>query len=285
MYRPLLMSAAAAFAFTASQAFAQAVINFPPAGSHSFVALYEAGGPPDVCVHVQCQIVGDPSVSTSMAPVTFLGPNPEFITGSGSTGPDAMHAFLSANVFAEVDTAFDDTYTVHGGTAPFSITVTMNAHGTASTLPFSTNNIAIGSLTGIIGTFDINPTHLLPTVDAFAQANSGLIDLQGPVPQTAQANLSVSYTRIVNPGDVFDLAYELETNIVGTLDASHTAEISFTLPDGVFLTAASGATFGAVTPPAGGVPEPASWALMIAGFGLAGAALRRRGRSLLTAQV
>jgi len=28
---------------------------------------------------------------------------------------------------------------------------------------------------------------------------------------------------------------------------------------------------------AGGVPEPASWALMIAGFGLAGAALRRRG--------
>jgi hypothetical protein len=27
----------------------------------------------------------------------------------------------------------------------------------------------------------------------------------------------------------------------------------------------------------GGVPEPASWALMIAGFGLAGAALRRRG--------
>jgi hypothetical protein len=28
--------------------------------------------------------------------------------------------------------------------------------------------------------------------------------------------------------------------------------------------------------PPGGVPEPASWALMIAGFGLAGAALRRR---------
>jgi hypothetical protein len=27
---------------------------------------------------------------------------------------------------------------------------------------------------------------------------------------------------------------------------------------------------------AGGVPEPASWALMIGGFGLAGAALRRR---------
>jgi len=33
---------------------------------------------------------------------------------------------------------------------------------------------------------------------------------------------------------------------------------------------------GAAPPPSGGVPEPASWALMIAGFGLAGAALRRR---------
>ncbi|MET0307973.1 MAG: PEPxxWA-CTERM sorting domain-containing protein [Sphingomonas sp.] len=35
--------------------------------------------------------------------------------------------------------------------------------------------------------------------------------------------------------------------------------------------------FGAVTPP-GGVPEPSAWAMMIGGFGLAGAALRRRRR-------
>jgi len=34
--------------------------------------------------------------------------------------------------------------------------------------------------------------------------------------------------------------------------------------------------FDSVTPVAGGVPEPAAWSLMIAGFGLAGAALRRR---------
>jgi len=37
-----------------------------------------------------------------------------------------------------------------------------------------------------------------------------------------------------------------------------------------------------VTAP-GGVPEPASWALMIAGFGLAGATLRRRQRGLVRA--
>ena len=34
------------------------------------------------------------------------------------------------------------------------------------------------------------------------------------------------------------------------------------------------------TPGDGGVPEPAAWSLMIAGFGLAGAALRRRPRAL-----
>lgn len=38
----------------------------------------------------------------------------------------------------------------------------------------------------------------------------------------------------------------------------------------------AGATFSAVTQADGDVPEPASWALMVAGFGLAGAAMRRR---------
>jgi PEP-CTERM motif len=36
--------------------------------------------------------------------------------------------------------------------------------------------------------------------------------------------------------------------------------------------------FGAVTPPSGAVPESSTWSMMIAGFGLAGAALRYRRR-------
>ena len=45
-----------------------------------------------------------------------------------------------------------------------------------------------------------------------------------------------------------------------------------------FFSRANGADFGnfALTQVGGAVPEPASWALMIGGFGLAGAALRRR---------
>lgn len=34
--------------------------------------------------------------------------------------------------------------------------------------------------------------------------------------------------------------------------------------------------FGAVIPPPGGIPEPAAWAMMLAGFGIAGSALRKR---------
>ncbi len=34
--------------------------------------------------------------------------------------------------------------------------------------------------------------------------------------------------------------------------------------------------FGAVAPPPGGVPEPAAWAMMLAGFGLVGSVMRRR---------
>jgi hypothetical protein len=39
----------------------------------------------------------------------------------------------------------------------------------------------------------------------------------------------------------------------------------------------------AVAPPTGGVPEPASWALLVTGFGLTGAAMRRRGHRRVAA--
>nr|WP_310522893.1 PEPxxWA-CTERM sorting domain-containing protein [Polymorphobacter sp.] len=42
-------------------------------------------------------------------------------------------------------------------------------------------------------------------------------------------------------------------------------------------------TFGASGPSVGGVPEPASWAMLIAGFGLTGAAMRRRRMAVVAA--
>ncbi len=61
-------------------------------------------------------------------------------------------------------------------------------------------------------------------------------------------------------------------------DFGHTGQFSFgALANGLSFTSESG-TFLSAAPSVGppGVPEPASWALMISGFGLVGAAMRRR---------
>lgn len=59
-------------------------------------------------------------------------------------------------------------------------------------------------------------------------------------------------------------------------DFGQTSAISFgALPTGLSFTSGSG-IFLAGAPGTGGVPEPASWAMLIAGFGLTGATMRRR---------
>ncbi len=59
--------------------------------------------------------------------------------------------------------------------------------------------------------------------------------------------------------------------------STNTAPFAFpTGPNGVNDTYGSFTLTVRTAEPTGGVPEPASWALMIAGFGLAGASLRRR---------
>jgi hypothetical protein len=68
-------------------------------------------------------------------------------------------------------------------------------------------------------------------------------------------------------------------------DFGHTAGFSWVLPEGVTFTSDSG-VFLTKAPlgETGGVPEPAAWALMLAGFGSIGAILRsRRGGAVVTA--
>lgn len=60
-------------------------------------------------------------------------------------------------------------------------------------------------------------------------------------------------------------------------DFGNTLQFNWVLPEGVTATSASG-TF--MTDLTSAVPEPATWALMIAGFGLMGATLRRRRAAL-----
>ncbi|KTT71870.1 PEPxxWA-CTERM sorting domain-containing protein [Sphingomonas endophytica] len=65
-----------------------------------------------------------------------------------------------------------------------------------------------------------------------------------------------------------------DTLASGLADMGNTATIKFSLPGNVTMTSASGQflTGGA----AAGVPEPATWAMMLLGFGAVGVAVRRR---------
>jgi hypothetical protein len=287
MSRSLLLSAAAALALAAPSAHA-AIIEFPPPNSRSFIELFEIDSGRHLC-NLTCSLVASPTASVSQAPFSLAGGtnNAFFVNAAGDIGGTAMHSTVTGNIGVEYDLGFVDTYTVHGGTGPFAITVNLDADAIASSLqsgPFQT--IAGANILVKIGTFSVDPNLVFqPQVTPFDAVNtvghSAVISRGGIMPPfSVPLSASTSYTRIVNPGDVFDIGYELTSSFaLGSIDASHTATIDFDLPDGVFLTAVSGATFGDV-PGVTGVPEPASWAMMIFGFGLAGAMLRRR-RSVL----
>ncbi len=75
-----------------------------------------------------------------------------------------------------------------------------------------------------------------------------------------------------------DIGVELSVNLACSLgyvcDYSHTAKFGLVLPAGASFSSDSGVFLTA--PVGGAVPEPASWALLVAGFGVVGAAARRR---------
>ncbi len=71
----------------------------------------------------------------------------------------------------------------------------------------------------------------------------------------------------------FDLRLSIDcwVDLGAVCDFGHTSAVGFgALPQGLSFTSGSGVFL------AGGVPEPTSWAMLIAGFGLVGATMRRR---------
>ncbi|WP_312161989.1 PEPxxWA-CTERM sorting domain-containing protein [Phenylobacterium sp.] len=99
---------------------------------------------------------------------------------------------------------------------------------------------------------------------------------------------TINYT--FNPGQDFFWTLRLtnwvaldvtEENVFASLDFSHTVKTSYQGPEGSVTRSAS-ALFPFTTP-VSAVPEPATWAMMITGFGLAGAGLRRSRRALAAA--
>jgi hypothetical protein len=282
MSRKLMLSATATLLLAAPSAQA-AIIEFPALNSRSFIELFEIDSGRSLC-NLTCSLVASPTSSVTQAPFSLVGGpnNLNFVNAAGDISGTAMHSIVTGNIGVEYDLGFVDTYTVHGGTGPFAITVTLAADAMANSLQSGQfNTIAGANIAVTIGTFSVDPNAVFqPIVTPFDPSTVGhsAVISQGGVrpPFSVPISATTSYTRMVNPGDVFDIGYLLRSAFgVGSIDASHTATIDFDLPDGVFLTALSGAAFGD-TPGVAGAPEPASWAMMIAGFGLAGAMLRRR---------
>ncbi|RYY35001.1 MAG: PEP-CTERM sorting domain-containing protein [Sphingomonadales bacterium] len=105
---------------------------------------------------------------------------------------------------------------------------------------------------------------------------------------TAISSFSATFASISTPADTMLYAYNGAT-LLGTISATTTGQqvLSFNAPSITRVAIAAGSYFDYVaidninfTQVTGAVPEPASWALMIGGFGIAGGALRRRATKL-----
>lgn len=209
-----------------------------------------------------------------IAPVTFID-GTTHASGAAEAYPDLMRSYISANTGTFMYMSMLDTYTVHGtANGTFQVTAHFGASGTASSL----NNFLLGATVRVeIGTFNTSTGNLSEQfrVQPFTAANTALQSISNQVATvTVPLNVATSYTRSVGVGDVFSLAFGLTSSVAtGTIDLRNTALISFDLPEGVYITAANGATFGTV--PA--VPVPAAVWLFGSALGVLGV-LKRRDR-------
>lgn len=73
------------------------------------------------------------------------------------------------------------------------------------------------------------------------------------------------------------------TSSGGSFSYGNTSSLNLVVPTNVRFTSASGTFLSGVGPGVGGVPEPASWAMLIIGFGLTGRQMRRRRLAVVSA--
>jgi PEP-CTERM motif-containing protein len=207
---------------------------------------------------------------------TISGPGPVLPQPlTAQPGPTMAYA-LGAATTSDLNTDFPfGTYTFNLKNSATSDNQTRNIAYSAAADSLSTPGLTGSSFTALQGmdagsgfTFDLNPFLTNPLADTnllFFSVSDGSGDSV-----FSQDDLDPSTTSIFMPGGMLiaGRSYSFDINfderILGT-DGDTPTEIFFdTHTDGAFSTAAPG------------VPEPASWSLMIAGFAGIGFALRRR---------
>lgn len=136
---------------------------------------------------------------------------------------------------------------------------------------------------GVAGNYFVNPdaSTLTSTIEAaigaaFQNYNNVTLQLLG-----APAGIGLDFTPSAYTGAfsrAADQVFGFDLTFTGLAAGSYNFGINALVDGGIIAT-----ELDSITVTGGGVPEPASWALMIAGFGLVGAAVRRRRAALATA--
>lgn len=197
------------------------------------------------------------------------GTQPHGYTGAYAAFTDVLH-FAVAGANANTVTPFTLIFGLDGNMRP-----------TGSSSDGNSNGEIFGQLNfgGSDARFDLKnnaSTGFQTVVNYLDTYPSG-----APGVWTTNADHSVNtYTQTINiVGASKDFAVSLFANLncaTGmTCDYGNTAKIGLQLPSGVTFTSDSGVFLAGLIPVPGGVPEPATWAMMLVGIGGVGAAMRR----------
>ncbi|HEV2569460.1 PEPxxWA-CTERM sorting domain-containing protein [Sphingomonas sp.] len=166
---------------------------------------------------------------------------------------------FSYNAFVAPTAFLGDKSAVFGGTFRFELSDSLNDGFAASPFTLIGNGQALYAKGSVVPSTDplAKTTYSLTLIGSnFGTSDGGAGTVSDATLQSVLANLQ----RVA-------------------INADWRSGADFVTLDNVYL-CTTGAC-GAVTPPPG-VPEPATWAMMLSGFGLLGAAARRRARSSVT---
>jgi hypothetical protein len=194
------------------------------------------------------------------------------------TAAGAASAAINVSIWVDqAGAAGNATLAQAGALGAPSATTSVNA------LNFSTGDSDVttidqflgASLGGAVGGHALNNTYFLFTGSTFLHAGSNSFVV--PHDDGLQLNIDGIGLVVDQPGPTGEV--DTPFDVIAPSDGIYNFELAY----GECCGGPAVIRFDVNGQPAGGVPEPAMWALMLAGFGLVGATLRSRRREQLAA--